>query len=199
MREERVYSPLNTGQMPAFVIRIQELESGVGHYDFPIDDTWLKAALEETELRAPAVVGGTVGVDARMSGDDALLETAIRTSVVAPCIRCLGDVPVEVDVHLTHLMSPESKRAPLPEELELTPEEAAREYFTGEEIVLDELVREQILLDVPMQPLCSEDCAGIPIPEHVRGPERLDDDGSAIDPRLAPLMKLKRQLAQSEE
>jgi uncharacterized metal-binding protein YceD (DUF177 family) len=45
-----------------------------------------------------------------------------------------------------------------------------QETFSGETIALDSLVREHLLLEVPMQPLCREDCPGIPIPEHVRGP-----------------------------
>jgi len=185
--------------MSVFVVRVQDVESGVGHFDFPIDAPWLETALTDTDLHAPAQVEGHVGVDARMSGDDVLLETTVQTRIVAECARCLGEVPIDVDLALTHLMSPESQRVPLPEELELTPEEIAREYFRGDTIVLDDLVREHILLEVPMQPLCSEGCSGIPVPEHVRGPERLEEDAEGVDPRLAPLMKLKRDMAQSEE
>ena len=55
---------------------------------------------------------------------------------------------------------------------------------------MDNIVREFLILEVPMQPLCSEDCAGIDIPAHVKAPE----DFGAVDPRLAPLMKLKGAL-----
>jgi uncharacterized metal-binding protein YceD (DUF177 family) len=60
------------------------------------------------------------------------------------------------------------------EELDL--EGPDRETFAGDAIVLDGLVRELLLLEVPMQPLCRDDCPGIAVPEHVKGPADLFGD-----------------------
>src|SRR4030065_464925 len=62
---------------------------------------------------------------------------------------------------------------PEADELELTPEDLDREFFTGDRIVLDDLVREQLILEAPMQPLCRQDCPGIPVPAHLRPPPEL--------------------------
>jgi uncharacterized metal-binding protein YceD (DUF177 family) len=68
-----------------------------------------------------------------------------------------------------------------------------RETFTGNDIAVGDLLREHLVLEVPMQPLCSEACQGIPVPQHLRPPEDTfgpSTDG-AVDPRLAPLQRLR--------
>ena len=51
------------------------------------------------------------------------------------------------------------------QEFEFTSEEADHDLYDGESILLDEFVREALLLEMPNFPLCSEDCAGIsPVP-----------------------------------
>jgi uncharacterized metal-binding protein YceD (DUF177 family) len=71
-------------------------------------------------------------------------------------------------------------------------DELSREEFSGHEIVLDTLIREYLVLETPMQPLCSEDCTGIALPKHVRPPEDVfGSSESKVDPRLAPLLRLR--------
>jgi uncharacterized protein len=58
--------------------------------------------------------------------------------------------------------------------------------YDGDVVVLDELVRDELLLGIPMIPLCSEACPGI------RPLEGGGDVGVSVDPRLRPLMSLKK-------
>jgi uncharacterized protein len=59
--------------------------------------------------------------------------------------------------------------------------------FDGDSIVFDDLVRDELLLGIPMIPLCSEACPGI-------RPSPADDSlKDAVDPRLSPLIKFKKQ------
>jgi uncharacterized protein len=152
---------------------------------------------------------GKLHIHAQRSGADILVHGSVQTRFVAVCSRCLGDAAIDVDTQIATLMSSsEGAHAvpgvePLDEEIELQEDEPDREYFTGEDIILDGIVREHILLECPIKPLCHEDCTGIEVPAHVRGPERLDgpvdDSGNPIDPRLAPLLKVARKLGQNEE
>jgi uncharacterized protein len=59
--------------------------------------------------------------------------------------------------------------------------------YDGDTLVLDDLVRDELLLGIPMIPLCSEACPGIS--------PRLDDgaEAAAVDPRLRPLLDLKKK------
>ena len=77
-------------------------------------------------------------------------------------------------------------------------DEVNQDYYSGSEVVLDPMVRELLLLEAPMKPLCSESCEGIAVPEHLRPHEEVFG-GSAPDARLAPLLKLKEALTKNEE
>jgi uncharacterized metal-binding protein YceD (DUF177 family) len=97
---------------------------------------------------------------------------------------------VDAKVKLNICVSPRTSAAALPEELELTPEDLDRDFYDGLDISLDDVVRESLILEVPMKPLCSETCTGIEIPAHVRPPA----DFGVTDARLEPLMKLRQAL-----
>jgi uncharacterized protein len=71
-------------------------------------------------------------------------------------------------------------------------EDADEEVFDGKTIDLDPIVREQVLLALPMNAVCREDCKGLcaqcgqNLNEKQCGCEK-----KVIDPRLAPLMNIK--------
>lgn len=76
------------------------------------------------------------------------------------------------------------------EEYEFSSEEADTDVYDGETVVLDDFLREALLLEVPSFPLCSEDCPGIR-PSAKATPERSE---AGLDPRLSPLRALKTKL-----
>ncbi|MEZ4231970.1 MAG: DUF177 domain-containing protein [Polyangiaceae bacterium] len=75
----------------------------------------------------------------------------------------------------------------------LSEEDAARDVYSGEEIVLDSFIREFILLELPLFPLRSEDAPPIASPSSE--PQTAD---RPIDPRLAPLAALRDRLRDKE-
>ncbi len=163
--------------MAQFAIHVPDVDSEGKSYHFPLEPEWVASALESTDLRADMNAGeGFVDVMAQRSGDDIVVTGKIQTQIFADCVRCLEDASVAVSVDIAALFTARDEaHRPEPDELELSPEEIAREFYTGDDIDLDELVRESIILEVPMQPLCDEACPGIEIPEHVRGPEDFGD------------------------
>ena len=185
--------------MSTFVLQIQDLDESGKDWNFAIGSDWLTDALGETDLRAGAEPG-SLKVHAQRSGEDILLTGRIEAGLFAQCARCLEDVTLGVGLDVTSLLSPEHTRPASkgPVEVEFDPADPTRDYYSGTEIELDTMVREHLLLEVPMKPLCSESCKGIAIPEHLRAPE--DTFGpSAIDARLAPLAKLKDEISKNEE
>lgn len=185
--------------MPAFVLPIQDLDESGRDWNFPITDEWLAFALTGTEL-SPAGRAGRLEVHAQRNGQDILLQGQIDAHLQAPCARCLEDMPLDVDLPLTALFVPAQLRPRGPEaaEVEVRLDETARDYYGGTEIILDSMVREHLLLEVPMKPLCAEDCEGIAVPTHVQPPNDVFG-ASAPDPRFAPLLKLKEELTKKEE
>lgn len=185
--------------MPAFVLPIQDLDESGRDWTFPIGKDWLTSALSETEL-SPAGPAGRLEVHAQRNGQDVLIQGQIGARLLAACARCLEEVPVELDLPMTALFSPAHTRPAGSQEteVEVRLDETARDYYGGTEIILDSMVREQLLLEAPMKPLCSDDCQGIAIPAHIQPPDDVFG-ASAPDARFAPLLKLKAELTKEEE
>jgi uncharacterized metal-binding protein YceD (DUF177 family) len=81
---------------------------------------------------------------------------------------------------------------------ELTDTDAARDTFDGERVVLDDFVREFILLELPMYPRRSD----LPQEESAAIAPASQSSGSAsssIDPRLLPLAELANRLREKKE
>lgn len=201
-----VYSPGNIAQMASLVIPIHQLDSHGKDYVFVLDQAWLDKVLQGTEVRGDASQGdGAVEVHAQRNGGEILVHGKAHARLVTECGRCLGDVPVEVACDLAALYAPTEgstrHQQDDDEDADIDPDEPDREYYTGEEVVIDDLVRDYLLLEIPMQPRC--ELAGLECPKlgAVQGSSK---DGPAsqsgaqgfgegrIDPRLMPLMKLAK-------
>jgi uncharacterized protein len=183
--------------MSTFVLQIPDLDEVGRDWNFAIRTDWLASAVADTELKA-GTKDGRFTVHAQRTGTDVLVQGHIEAEVAATCARCLADVPIDVDLALTALYSPEHMRPQDSDEIDIRLDEVNREYYGGSEVVLDPMVRELLLLEVPMKPLCSESCEGIAVPEHLRPPEEVFG-GSAPDSRFAPFLKLKEALTKNEE
>ena len=183
--------------MPAFVLQIQDLDEAGKDWNFAIGTDWLASALADTELDA-GPEDGRLRVHAQRNGMDVLVQGQLQAELAATCARCLSDVPLTVDLALTALFSPEHTRPAGSDEVDVRLDEMNRDYYGGAELVLDPMVREYLLLEAPMKPLCSETCEGIAIPKHIRPPDEVFGE-SAPDARLAPLLKLKEALRKNEE
>ena len=119
----------------------------------------------------------------------------LRTTVRLSCGRCLGDFsrPLTVDFKATFTSEAEAPDEREEEaDIELTPEAIDLFRFHGREIDLTEAIQEQILLSLPLKPLCREECRGL----CPRCGEDLNRgacgcEGQAVDPRFAALAQLK--------
>ena len=123
---------------------------------------------------------------------DAVLEAVeggitVHGSVVAPwegeCRRCLDPVTGTLDVELREVF-------------ENDPSDGETYPIEGDDVDLEPVVRDAVLLELPLAPLCREDCAG-PAPEElpvaVPGEEAAGDEGGppSKDPRWAALDELE--------
>ncbi len=183
--------------MSTFVLQIQDLDEAGTDWNFVIGTDWLGSALAETELSAGST-DGQLSVHAQLNGTDVLVQAHLEVELMATCARCLGDIALPVDLAVTALFSPQHMRPHGSHEIDVQLDEVNRDYYSGSQVVLDPMVRECLLLEAPMKPLCSETCEGIPIPEHLRPPDEVFGD-AAPDSRFAPLLKLKEALTKNEE
>lgn len=187
--------------MAQYVLHVPDIEESGKQYSFAIPATWVQSVLSDSDLRAdPAQADGLLSIRVDRTGDDVVVTGKLRSHVVADCVRCLEDALVPVDVDLTWLFSPrEAKPRQAPGQPgidEVSLDDPDQEFYSGEDIVLDDMIREHVILEVPMQPLCAKSCPGIEIPEHVRPPADfgVEEGAEDVDPRLAPLEKLAGRL-----
>jgi uncharacterized protein len=181
--------------MGSLAIPVQHLDTQGKDYVFALDQAWLDQAFQGTGVRGEASDGdGEVSVHAQRNGSEILVHGKAHACLVAQCGRCLRDVPLDVACDLAALYTPGSSSAragDADEELEdINPDEPDREFYTGESVVIDELVRDYLLLELPMQPRCEEGTPECTVPGVAGTSESSGEE--RIDPRLVPLMKLAK-------
>jgi uncharacterized protein len=76
------------------------------------------------------------------------------------CSRCLINFPYKIDTELNIDLAPVSSLGTSPEH-ELERSELDMEFYQGDEIDPVELVKEQLLISIPMVPLHAPDCKGL--------------------------------------
>jgi uncharacterized protein len=193
----------------AFIVPIHDLDLTGRSVRFPITPVWLRGALEGCEVQ-PAGSPGQMDVHLTKTGNDVLVQGQIDTALVLPCARCLEPVEFRPHIELSLLLHPKAgATAPAPgrrngqgrvpasksdDETEFADDAADMDTYEGEEVVLDRFVREAILLESPIFPLCSEACEGIrPASDSATGSE-----GAVTDPRLLPLLELAKRRKMKE-
>lgn len=127
-----------------------------------------------------------------------LVDASLTTAVKLSCGRCLEDLIAPLRIRIHEEFRPTVDIATgLPAQ---TPEEG--EFTIDEHHILDltEPVRQYGLLEIPLQPLCSEDCQGLcPICGKNRKREPCDCPTEPEVGGLAGLARLLEQEATSEE
>lgn len=156
--------------------------------DIALPSAWLADKLADTEIFEPERGGRIRGRLSRSGTSDIVVRTRVTANLAVACVRCLEPATVDVDADMSLLLVPASRadgrRNGKPSgrdevEHEFSAEEAHHDVYDGETVILDDFVRELLLLEVPSFPLCRDDCPGISV--DVAQPPR------ASDPRLAAL------------
>jgi len=138
------------------LIRLSEIEDVLvvkGEMDtarFP------KADVNEFTLLAPVSYELTVS----KFDDTVAVEGPVHFEASLPCSRCLEAYTFSMTHQMAIKLTPKST---LPEagEMELHTDDLDVYYYEGDEIDLDPFVYEEVMLNIPVRPLCSEECRGI--------------------------------------
>jgi uncharacterized protein len=179
------------GQTEEFSIPARDLDAAGKSVRFVVRAAWIRGALEGTDVGA-AGPDGELDVRVSKSGTDVVVRGTLSAQLTVPCARCLEPARLAVSEDISALVVPAAvlrESSGAGEDDEMAPDQADMIPYDGETVVLDELVRDELLLGLPMIPLCSEGCEGIRRPG---SQEPGQAHPSAIDPRLQPLMRLKK-------
>lgn len=114
------------------------------------------------------------------AGDLYVLEGKLMSRTSHQCSRCLApvEIPLEVDVLEQFSRHPDKEGEDI-------------HHFFGDEIDITEVLRENVILSLPVKPLCSPDCRGLcPYCGTDLNQASCNCKPQSVDPRLAVLEKL---------
>jgi uncharacterized metal-binding protein YceD (DUF177 family) len=203
---------------PIFVLPVADLERGPQKVNWAIPEGWLREVLSESSATPRG--DGKLLLELSKNGQEVVVRGGAHVSIEMPCVVTLDPLPLELepDIFLMLAPSPSARAATRPGRVrggangeragrdrgkkdvggwasdpELSPNAAAEDTYDGEKIVLDEFLREFILLELPMYPrrsdLPSEETAAIRAPSEDREPT-----AAPVDPRLLPLAAIASRL-----
>jgi uncharacterized protein len=173
--------PRRAGEMKEYQLDLEILEPlGIALVSVPAGD------VIEVDMRLESVTEGI------------LLSADIYAVAKGECIRCLDPIEIEVDRKIQELYRYEptadkggkrGKKSAKDEEVDLESDEEL--FLDGSVMDLATPIRDAIVLDLPVNPLCSEDCLGL-CPDCGEKWEALPEGHAhdAIDARWAGLQGL---------
>jgi len=202
---------------PSFVVKLSDLEHGPKKVTFEIPEEWLARTLADAGATTRGKPG-ELAVELSKNGKEVLVRGRASVEVTVPCVVTLDPLPFDLKPEILLVLEPRAdegkkKKGPSPsptgtspkvpkkrgkkarfeDETELSEEDAARDTFSGDEIVLDDFIREFILLEIPPYPRRSD----LPSPEESLSSRPLVgplDASKPIDPRLLPLQGILKRL-----
>jgi uncharacterized protein len=94
------------------------------------------------------------------TGGEIRIKGRMTTTIEAPCDRCLATARFPIDAPFDLFYRPD-RDLPNEDEIAIDEGEAEIAFYSEPGLVLEEILAEQIMLQLPMQRVCSENCEGI--------------------------------------
>ncbi len=186
------------------LVKIEEIQEGGLELNEAMPAALVEKAVAEATTDFFAERGFTLKARLTKVSGGVLLSGKFTVGVRAPCKRCVDEVHLEVPVEFTLNLVPRQRRAE--EEAQgggdddgrsaragtFTLDGANDEPFDGKRIDLDPILREQILLALPVSVVCREECKGLcPVCGQDLNERECGCERRVPDPRFAALKDIK--------
>src|SRR5262245_31616226 len=171
--------------------KIKEIDEEGLALDLPLGTAWLEQECPGLDAR-PGPQGLRLTATLERSGEDFLLRGTLRGVLETPCARCLEPARVALDVPLVVTFVERGQgegEGEGDDDLDVA-------GYEGDEIDLGTELRDQVLLAMPITPLCREQGAGLcPVCGGNRNQKPCDceERQNRATSKLAALAKLKLQ------
>ena len=175
---------LTTQQIRDYRVNIVELRRRVGNrrevVRSLVSPGW---SLESASVPAGVEVDAALELESVSGGLTAL--GVLEAAWTGPCRRCLDEVAGELHLEIDEVF-------------EVTPTDGETYPIDGDLIDLLPMVRDAVLLGLPLAPICRLDCPG-PAPDRFEVEVEGDEDTAPLDPRWAALDDLRAELSAGDE
>lgn len=131
----------------------------IGPEGFELDTQLAEAWLGEmmTDAKSPFDVHGAGKLAVRLDrvGDVVHVRGKLSVSLTAPCGRCVEPLVYDLNVPIEVAMFPHGHEPAIGAEGELDEEDLGVATYSNKEIDLTGIVRDEIFLEMPMNPICA--------------------------------------------
>ncbi len=146
--------------MSELVFYIKQVLDAPLEFDFRLDPAHAVDRLGDLLLAdPPADLGGRLRLE-KIQGS-ILVEGQLQGCLYTPCARCLEKAKINIDSSIRLILLPTPKYSH--GEIELGQDDLDTIYYSGEQVELEPHLWDQVIISIPQQPLCSQDCKGIPV------------------------------------
>ncbi len=165
--------------MKTILINLNELKPGITTFETTLKDEELELENIEFKLSSPI----TTNIKIYKNRNNYEMEIKSNFKLILICSRCLSEFErnfEEIDHYYLKQGFEELK-----EERAFSSEDAYTVFFSEEHIDIAPFIREQVILSLPLKPLCSDSCK---LPDY----KSSDDE---VDERWSKLLELKNKLS----
>lgn len=128
--------------------------------DEPLSVEWLSNALGRGSPYKPAAEG-RLRVHLMLAERVVHVRGRVAVNLAAACVRCLRPVPLQLDLPIETALFPRGDEPAAAADGELGDDDMGIGTYDGEEIDLAGLVHDEVFLELPMNLVCVESCAGL--------------------------------------
>jgi uncharacterized protein len=130
----------------------------------PFAESWQPGEIDFSDTAARQTAPLTAKGVAELlphTGGEVRVQGQVKTTLETECARCLGRATFEIDSPFDLFYKPAAEALIGEDEVAIDEGEAEMGFYELPGLVLEDILREQVLLQLPMQTVCSEDCKGI--------------------------------------
>lgn len=172
------------------IFHVRDLALKSAHFDVALEPGKVDFLDPKVRQKGPLYAQGTVELASEML-NEIRIRAHVKVAMEADCDRCLEPAPFAIEEDFVLLYRPMADSAA--EEAELDEDESEVGFYEGDGVELNDVLREYVLLALPMQRLCSEACKGIcPDCGQNRNQNACQCAAKAVDDRWAALKQLKQ-------
>lgn len=136
---------IHLADIPEEGLRVEERASLAD----PYRDEGVQCSLEALSLRV------------EKAGTQVLVRGSALAQASLLCGRCLEPFPFPIDMEVDVKLRPRPVGREGKEEIELSADDLGVGFYEGDVVDLDALLKEELLLTLPMKPLCRPNCQGL--------------------------------------
>jgi uncharacterized protein len=176
--------------MSKYFVDLKDLSQKVS-----LEDSFEPGALDFTSENLRQLGPLVWNATAERAGEEIRIAGSLAVSMETSCSRCLEPAKVDVQRPFDLFFRESDEDMYDEDEVELSEEDMRTAFFSGTELAIGDILREQVLLALPMKALCRLDCKGLcPVCGTNRNLNTCTCTTEEFSPHMEKLLEIKRKL-----